>query len=46
MYALRKTLAILSLSAFCISACKAGTQVATPLTTINAPQGGKIVYGG
>jgi hypothetical protein len=37
--------ALLSISAFCIFACKAGTQAATPLTTVNAPQGGRIVYG-
>jgi hypothetical protein len=29
----------------CICACKAGPQAPTPLTTINAAQGGKIVYG-
>jgi hypothetical protein len=37
--------AFLSLSIVCICACKAGTQAPTPQTTINAPQGGKIVYG-
>ena len=37
--------AFLSLSIVCICACKAGTQAPTPLITINAPQGGKIVYG-
>ena len=29
----------------CINACRAGTQTPTPLTTINPPQGGMIVYG-
>jgi len=37
---------LLSLSMVCLCACKAGTQAPTaPLTTISAPQGGKIVYG-
>ena len=29
----------------CFCACKAGTQAPTQLTTVNASQGGKIVYG-
>src|ERR1035438_1252497 len=37
--------AFLSLSILCISACKAGTPAPTPITTINATQGGMIVYG-
>jgi hypothetical protein len=45
MYALGRISAFLSLSMVCLCACKAGTQAPTPLTTINAPQGGKIVYG-
>src|ERR1039457_2087931 len=45
MHALGRFSAILSLSTLGIFACKAGTQAPTPLTTINAPQGGKIVYG-
>ena len=45
MHALRRFSAILSLSVVCLFACKAGTQAPTPLTTINAPQGGRIVYG-
>jgi hypothetical protein len=43
MLALKRFSALLSLSVICICACKAGTQ--TQLTTVNAPQGGKIVYG-
>jgi len=45
MYALARFSGILSLSMVCICSCKAGTQAPTQLTTINAPQGGKIVYG-
>ena len=45
MHALGRFSAILSLSTLCIFACKAGTQAPTALTTINSPQGGKIVYG-
>ncbi len=45
MSALGRFSAILSLFIVCICACKAGTQAATPMTTINGPQGGKIVYG-
>jgi hypothetical protein len=37
--------AILSLSIVCISACKAGTPPPTPITTLDAAQGGKISYG-
>lgn len=41
--------AILTLVFVCICACKAGTQAQltppTPLTHLDAPQGGKIVYG-
>jgi len=41
--------ALLSLVFVCICACKAGTQAQvtppTPLTHLDAPQGGKIVYG-
>jgi len=37
--------AFLSLSMVCICACQAGTQAPASLTTINAAQGGKIVYG-
>jgi hypothetical protein len=38
---------LLTLSMVCISACKAGTQTPppTPLTHLDAPQGGKIVFG-
>jgi hypothetical protein len=45
MYALGRVSAILALSMACLCACKAGTQAKALLTTINAPQGGKIVYG-
>ena len=45
MYALGRFAAILSLSMVCFCACKASTQAQTPLTTISAPQGGRIVYG-
>jgi hypothetical protein len=36
---------LLSLSIVCISACKAGTPAPTPITTLDAVQGGKISYG-
>ena len=45
MSALRRFSAILSLSIVCISACKAGTPPPTPITTLDAAQGGKISYG-
>ena len=45
MSALRRFSAFLSLSIICICACKGGTQAATPMTTLSAAQGGKIVYG-
>src|ERR1039458_794174 len=37
--------ALLSLSIVSICACKAGTQAPTPITTLDAEQGGKISYG-
>ena len=46
--ALMRFSAVLSLSISCICACKAGTPAPTqptPITRIDAPQGGKIVYG-
>ncbi|HEY1206026.1 MAG: hypothetical protein ABSH46_14120 [Bryobacteraceae bacterium] len=36
---------LLSLSIVVLCACKAQTQTSTPLKTVTAPQGGKIVYG-
>ena len=46
MYALGRFSAILSLSIVCICRLQGRNAGApTPLTTINAPQGGKIVYG-
>jgi hypothetical protein len=45
MYALGRVSVIALFSLCCLSACKAGTQTPTPLNSINAPQGGRIVYG-
>jgi hypothetical protein len=45
MSALRRFSTILSLFIVYLCACKAGTQAPTPMTTLNAQQGGKIVYG-
>jgi hypothetical protein len=47
MLTLRRYSVFLSLSIVVLCACKASTQAPapTPLTTIAAPQGGKIVYG-
>ena len=45
MHGVARYSALLLLSMLCFCACKAGTQATTQLTTINAPQGGKIVYG-
>jgi hypothetical protein len=45
MYALGRFSAIFALSVVGLFACKAETQAPSPLTTINAPQGGRIVYG-
>jgi len=45
MHALGRFSAILSLSVVCLFACKAGTRAPSPLTTVNAPQGGRLVYG-
>ena len=45
MYALGRISAILCLSIVFICACKTGTAASTPLTTISAQTGGKIVYG-
>jgi hypothetical protein len=45
MSALRRFSVLLSLSIVCISACKAGTPAPTPITTLDAKQGGKISYG-
>ena len=45
MHTFRRFSVILSFSILALSACKAQTQATTQLTTIRAPQGGKIVYG-
>ena len=45
MLGLRRFSALLTLSMVCLCACKARTQSPTPLTRIDAAQGGKIVYG-
>jgi len=45
MHGVARYSALLLLSMLCFCACKAGTQATTQLTAINAPQGGKIVYG-
>jgi hypothetical protein len=45
MSALRRFSVLLSLFIVCISACKAGTPPPTPITTLDAAQGGKISYG-
>lgn len=47
MFTFRSIFVLLTLSTVCISACKAGTQTPppTPLTHLDAPQGGKIVFG-
>jgi hypothetical protein len=45
MRALGRFSVFLSLSLVCICGCKSSAQSPTPLTTINAPQGGKIRYG-
>ncbi len=49
MHVSARFFAIFSLSMVCLCACKAGTQTTTQaptqLTTVNAPQGGKIVFG-
>jgi len=45
MSAFRRFSAILLLSIVYISACKAGTTPPTPITTLDAEQGGKISYG-
>ena len=45
MCALGRFSTFLLLFGLSISACKAGMQAPTPQTTINAPQGGVIVYG-
>src|ERR1035441_3701099 len=48
MLAFRQISVLLSLSIVCISSCKAGTLAPpppTPITTLDAAQGGKISYG-
>ena len=45
MIAWKRFSAILSLFIVFISACKAGTPPPTPITTLDAAQGGKISYG-
>ena len=45
MLTLRRSSAFLSLSILLLCACKASTQSPASLTTVAAPQGGKIVYG-
>ena len=45
MSALRRFSVLLSLSIVCISGCKAGAPAPTPITTLDAKQGGKISYG-
>lgn len=45
MLKLLRCFALLSLTVLYFSACKVGTQAPTQLTTLNGPQGGKIVYG-
>jgi hypothetical protein len=46
MLAFRYIFVLLTLSTLCICSCKAGTQTPpTPITTLDAAQGGKIVYG-
>jgi hypothetical protein len=45
MLTLRRFSVLLSLSLVVLCACKAQTQTSTPLKTVTAPQGGKIVYG-
>ncbi len=45
MSASKRFFAILSLFIVFISACKAGTPAPTPITTLDAAQGGKISYG-
>jgi len=45
MHGLGRYFTLLTISIICFCACKAGTQAQTQLTTVNATQGGKIVYG-
>src|ERR1035438_7719230 len=45
MLTFRRFSVFLSLSFLAICACKAQTQTTTPITHIDAPQGGKIAYG-
>jgi hypothetical protein len=45
MRSLRQFSIVLSLFVVCLCACKARTQTPAPLTRVDGPQGGKIVYG-